>query len=72
MKRKPVIIRRDDSPVADLRRPWANRLRVDRQVCGAIELAFLRGEHSGYLAGYQDAKRGRKSILHDYQSNGDK
>jgi hypothetical protein len=31
----------------DLKKPWANRMRRDTQVAGAIELAFLRGEQSG-------------------------
>jgi hypothetical protein len=51
--------------VADLHKPFNNRMRFDRQACGAIELAFMRGEHSGYLEGYRDAKRGRKSKWED-------
>jgi hypothetical protein len=35
------------SPVEDLKRPFNNRLRRDSGVCGAIELAYLRGYHEG-------------------------
>jgi len=37
----------DKSPVADLKRPFNNRVRVDGQVTGAIELAYLRGFQAG-------------------------
>lgn len=47
--------------IDDLKRPYNNRNRFDRTICGAIELAFMRGEHSGYLKGYADCKAKRKS-----------
>lgn len=47
--------------VADLLNKWNNRHRLDRQVMGAIELAYLRGEHAGYLLGYKDAKAKRRN-----------
>jgi hypothetical protein len=33
--------------IADLKRPWKNRVREDRNVTGALELAYLRGRHAG-------------------------
>ena len=42
-----VIIKTDRSPVADLKRPFDNRLRREPAVSGAIELAYLRGLHEG-------------------------
>lgn len=47
--------------VADILRKWDNRMRLDREVLGAIELAYLRGEHVGYLQGYREAKAGRRN-----------
>lgn len=47
--------------IADLHGPYNNRNRFDREVCGALELAFMRGEHSGYLEGYKDAKKGKRN-----------
>jgi hypothetical protein len=32
---------------------------------GAIELAYMRGEHNWYLDGYKDAKRGRLNKFKD-------
>ena len=52
--------------VADLHRKFNNRNRLDRQACGAIELAYMRGEHSGYLKGYKDAKAGKKNKWKDH------
>lgn len=51
--------------VGDLMDKWNSRHRVDREVMGAIELAYMRGVHNGYLDGYQDAKRGRPNKLRE-------
>jgi hypothetical protein len=46
--------------VADLLDKWNSRHRVDREVMGAIELAYMRGESSGYIEGFKDGKRRSK------------
>jgi hypothetical protein len=51
--------------VADLLDKWNSRHRIDREVMGAIELAYMRGEHNGYLHGFKDAKRGRLNKFKD-------
>lgn len=55
-----TIIKHDRSPTGDIKKRWNSRNRVDRQVTGAIELAYLRGKHAGYVEGYKDAKKRRK------------
>lgn len=49
----------DDEPagVRELTKPWRSRVRMDRSVTGAINLAYLRG----YQAGYEDAKGGQRA-----------
>lgn len=54
-----IIIKHDRSPIGDLKGRWNNRGRVDRQVTGALELAYLRGKHAGYVEGFKDAKARR-------------
>lgn len=47
--------------IADLQ-DWTKKLaHTGRSIDGALELAYRRGEHAGYLAGYNDAKRKRKN-----------
>lgn len=45
--------------LADLKRPWNNRTRIDKEVCGAIELAYLRGLHSGLELGMRAKAKGK-------------
>ena len=42
-----VSVLLDHSPVADFKRPFNNRVRVDKVASGAIELAYLRGFQAG-------------------------
>jgi hypothetical protein len=47
--------------IADLQ-DWTKKLaHIGANVDGALELAWRRGEHAGYLAGYADGKKGRKN-----------
>lgn len=45
--------------VSDLKRKWSNRWRLDREVLGAIELAFMRGYQAGFENARSKPKRGR-------------
>jgi hypothetical protein len=45
--------------IKDLQLKWNNRAKVDREVCGALDLAYMRGEHTGYLQGYNDCLKGK-------------
>lgn len=45
---RAVIVKHDQSPVADLKRPYKTRARVDSEASGAIELAYWRGEQAGF------------------------
>lgn len=40
----------------ELKKPWNSRVRMDKNVTGAIEVAFLRG----YQAGYEDRAKGKR------------
>jgi len=41
---------------------WTKKMaHLGKQIDGALELAHRRGEHAGYLKGYEDARRKRKS-----------
>lgn len=43
--------------IADLQE-WTKKMaHIGAQVDGALELAWRRGEHAGYVAGYNDAKK---------------
>lgn len=59
-----VKVTLDKSPVADLKRPFKNRLRHDSAAAGAIELAYLRGEQAGFERAAAAARR------HGYAANG--
>lgn len=58
-RRGTTIVKLDTSPVADLKRPWQTRLRVDRTVTGNIELAYQRGYHAGLEDGMRLKARRR-------------
>jgi len=48
-KKLPISpsLKRTHECIGDLQGQWNNRARKDRSVCGAVELAFMRGYHNG-------------------------
>lgn len=46
-----------DECIHDLRHRWNNRVRKDREVLGAVELAFMRGYQAGFVAARKIKRR---------------
>jgi hypothetical protein len=47
MKRPNIEPLTIEAAIRDICRPWNSRVRIDREVLGAIELAYRRGLHAG-------------------------